>query len=239
MDPVTILTAFLAGYLPGAISFARIVTKIIKPDADLSTLNIPVEGTDEKIPMSAMGGTAVAMVLGRRAGCLVGLLDMIKVAAPVLIIKYAFPEQPYHIISAIAGLIGHNWPVFYGFKGGRGVSAVYGGMFAVDWLGAIVTSSVGMIVGMGVLKDFLVAYLAGLWLMIPWMIWRNWGWEYIVYAVALNILFMLAMLPEIVMVMKMKKKLKDKVDLTMMMRTVPMGQMMLEWSQKLRFKKQK
>ncbi len=37
----------------------------------------------------------------------------------------------------MAGMIGHDWPVFNGFKGGRGVSSVYGALLVIDWIGAL------------------------------------------------------------------------------------------------------
>jgi glycerol-3-phosphate acyltransferase PlsY len=234
MDIGISIAVFLAGYLPGSISFARIISRMVDPNADLDHLVIPVEGTEDSIRMTAMGGVAAGMALGRKVGCTVGLLDMLKAFLPVLLVHLWLPDQPYFLITAIAAVIGHNWPVFYRFRGGRGISAVYGGLFAVDWLGAILVPNLGLLFGMAVLKDFAVAYLAGLWLMIPWFVVRGWGWAYVIYALILNVLFTVAMIPEIRQIIDLRRKLGRKGDLSSMMNTNPMGQMMLEWGEKLK-----
>jgi glycerol-3-phosphate acyltransferase PlsY len=239
MDLIIGFLSFLSGYLIGAISFSRIVTRIVDPNVDLNNLYIPVAGTDEKYHMTAMGGTAAGMALGRKVGCTVGFLDILKAIVPTLLVRFLIPEQPYYLITGLATVIGHNWPVYYGFKGGRGISAVYGAMLVVDWLGAILTAMLGMVFGMAIVRDLVVAYLAGMWFMIPWMFIRNWGWPYIAFALALNVVFMLAMIPEIRQIIEMRRRIGGKGDMASMMRTNPMGQMMLEWGEKLGLMKNK
>lgn len=80
-----------------------------------------------------------------------------------------YPEASHFLIAVTAGMIGHVWPVYHGFQGGRGLSAVCGGMFAIDWIGVFATSPGGMLLGLFVLRDMLVAYVGGLWLLIPWL----------------------------------------------------------------------
>ena len=94
-------------------------------------------------------------------------------------------------------MAGHNWPIYYRFKGGGGMSSLYGGFLAVDWLGAIVCASAGLFLGMAIVKDVLLAYVAGPWLMIIWLWFRTHDLAYVAYAVTVNLLFILALLPEI------------------------------------------
>jgi glycerol-3-phosphate acyltransferase PlsY len=237
MQPWIAVLAALTGYLVGAISFSRIITRLVNPQADLSSVAIPVEGLDEKFKMTAMGGSTAGMVLGPRVGCLIGMLDMLKVAIPTLVFKIIFPEQPYFLIVAIAGMVGHDWPVYYGFKGGRGISAVYGGMLAIDWQGALVTSIGGMLIGMIVFHDFAIAYLSGLWLLIPWMWFRWHNFYYLAYAIIINLIFTLAMLPEIKEIIRLRRLLGSKGNMASMMEYSPMGKSMMNIARRLKIMK--
>jgi glycerol-3-phosphate acyltransferase PlsY len=148
------------------------------------------------------------------------------VALPTLVFRLVYPEQPYFLIAAAAGMVGHNWPIYYRFKGGGGMSSIYGGLLVVDWLGAIVCSTAGMIFGFFVVRDILVAYLAGAWFVIPWLWLRTHDPAYVIYAVAINILFILAMLPSIRH--QMKSRREGKTDMTAGLESFPMGQGMLK-----------
>jgi glycerol-3-phosphate acyltransferase PlsY len=138
-----------------------------------------------------------------------------------------YPGESYYLVVALAGFIGHCWPVFYGFKGGRGISPFYGAMFAIDPLGALVVASVSMLIGMVLLKDLLVAYTGGVFLTIFWFaITRGWGPE-VIYALIVNVFFLIALIPEIKMVREMEQKY-GKGDMRQSMSTFPMGQAMLK-----------
>ena len=122
---------------------------------------------------------------------------MLKVALPLLILRVRFPDQPYFLAMGVAGLVGHNWPVYYRFRGGRGFSVIFGSFAVIDWLGALVTTTAGMLLGMVVACNPFLAYVSWLWLMIPWMWLRDHGWACLAYAIVVNILFALAVIPEI------------------------------------------
>jgi glycerol-3-phosphate acyltransferase PlsY len=53
------------------------------------------------------------MKMGPKVGCTIGLLDILKVTLPVLVFRLLYPDQYYFLIVAIAGMVGHNWPVFH------------------------------------------------------------------------------------------------------------------------------
>src|SRR5512137_1449032 len=101
MDPVNALVATVVGYLFGCISFARIISKLVAPQQDVTQTEMPLPGTEEKMQLRAVSGTAVSIHLGARYGCLTALLDMLKVALPVAFFRFAFPDQPYFLIAAI------------------------------------------------------------------------------------------------------------------------------------------
>lgn len=236
MEPSLALILFVAGYLVGAISFTRIVTRMVDPQASLDDVYFPIEGTDEKLKMHAMGANTASMKYGSRVGCTIGALDMLKVFLPTLIVRMLFSESYYPLVVAMGGMIGHNWPVFNRFKGGRGISAFYGGLLAIDPIGAILTSALGMLVGMMVFKDFLIAYLAGLWLIIPWLWFTTQDVTYLIYGLVANFLFIVAMLPELRDILKVRDKF-GKGSLPGMMDKTPMGRSMLKIMEKLRFRK--
>jgi glycerol-3-phosphate acyltransferase PlsY len=86
----------------------------------------------------ATGGTNVLRTLGLRPALFVLVVDVLKAYVAVLSTWYIF--EPYegantaHNLQAVAGvgvIIGHDWPVYIGFRGGRGVAATYGSFAAM------------------------------------------------------------------------------------------------------------
>jgi glycerol-3-phosphate acyltransferase PlsY len=133
---------------------------------------------------------------------------ILKVFLPTLFFKLYFPDQPADfLIAAVAGMTGHIWPIYYRFHGGSGFSAIMGGLLVVDWLAVLVTPIVGLLLGMLVTRNMVVASLSWIWLLIPWLWWRFDGDPaYMVYSIVVNILFVLAMIPEIKTAMKYRKE---------------------------------
>ena len=209
MDPVTGLVAAVVGYLCGSISFARLVTKIVAPQEDITTTEIDIAESDQKMVMGSASATSVSMHIGPRFGFITVVLDMLKIAVPALVFKRLYPEVPYLLLSATAGMIGHIWPVYHRFKGGRGMSAVYGGMFAIDWIGVFASSIGGMLFGVLIIRDVLVAYMAGLWFIIPWLWFRTHDLRYVAYGLAVNAIHIVAMIPEIKQILKFKREGKE------------------------------
>jgi glycerol-3-phosphate acyltransferase PlsY len=240
MDFPLALLAFIISYLLGSLSFGRIVTRIMKPGEDLTDVEMPWVGTDETYKLKSVGGNTVGMRLGPRAGCIVGFLDIFKTFLPTLVFFLLYPNQPYFLIAALAGFIGHCWPVFYRFKGGRGISPFYGGLFAFDPLGAIVVAFTSLFIGMVILKELLVAYAGGVILVLFWFFLTKHSNPlfpyYIAYALLIDILFIVAMIPEIKQIIEMRRKY-GKGDMAAAMDTFPMGQHMLKMMKKLGLQK--
>ena len=231
MDPVITVVAALVGYLLGSISFARVINRFVAPSVDVTRTEIPMVGTDDKMQMP-VSGTAVSVQLGPKWGMTTALLDMLKVALPTLIFRLALPNTHYFLIAATLGVLGHIWPIFHRFKGGRGLSPIYGGLFVVDFIGVWVTSFGGLLLGLLVVRDVVVAFMAGLWLMIPWLWFRTYDVWYLAYGVAVNILFIVAMIPEIRQVMEARKK-AGGANLTQDLDAVPMTRMIAKMANRL------
>lgn len=231
MELEILIPVAVISYLIGAISFSRVVTRLVKPDADLEHVTLQTEDGEPGAELRTMGATTASMKVGSRWGCLIGWLDILKVALPTLAVKLLFPDQPYFLVAAIFGMIGHNWPIYYRFKGGLGMSAIYGGALVVDFFGAILCAVVGLFLGLVVVKDVMVAYLAGPWLLIPWFWFRTRDPIYVAYAVIVNVIFILALLPEIRQQIKVRREGTYEMNATM--ESFPMGRGMLRIMERL------
>ena len=121
----------LLGYCLGAIPFGLVVGRLTK-------------GID--IREYGSGKTGFANVLrsaGWKAGLLTLLADAGKGAVPVLISWVVLHSHAAQVAAALAAMVGHNWPIYTRFRGGRGVSTFVGGMLAMYW-------PVGLVCGPGV-----------------------------------------------------------------------------------------
>lgn len=226
---LALLSASIA-YLLGSISFARLVTQWWTSGKDITKHKISVDGTDESYKILSVGANSVSSLLGIKAGVLVSVFDILKVFLPALFFNYYFPEQPaYHLIAATFGMVGHVWPIYYRFHGGAGFTAIMGGLFVIDWLSVIILPIAGMLLGMLVIRNMIVASLGWLWLLIPWLWWRTDGdIAHILFAVAVNIIFILAMIPEYQTAMKFKKEGKYLEYGLGNLKSNPMGRGMLK-----------
>lgn len=189
------LLAIVIGYLSGSISFARLVTRLFAPEQDITKIEIEVPDSDERFESDAISATSVRLHLGPRYGCLTSILDILKAAIPALAFRLWQPEAPYYLFAAGMAAVGHNWPLYYRFKGGRGMSPIMGGMLVVDWLGVIITNLLGLLSDLAI-ENTLVSSGVWLMLMIPWLLLRSHDWPELVYAVAMSVLFWASMIPE-------------------------------------------
>jgi glycerol-3-phosphate acyltransferase PlsY len=235
MDILWSVAAILVSYLIGSISMSRLALSILSPQTKIDDLEVKLPNSEEVYKVTAKGAAAASMVLGGRIGCAIGFLDMFKSAAPTLIFRLLRPDQPIYLLAALAVMAGHNWPIFYRFKGGRGISSVYGSLFVVDPIGALVVSVTGLIFGLVVVRDFFIAYLSGLWLLIPWMWWRTGRAVFIAYAIGANVLFVLAMIPDLKQYMKYRRE--GKFNMEDVLQTTPMGRGMSKIMDKLHLRK--
>jgi glycerol-3-phosphate acyltransferase PlsY len=109
----------LVGYLLGSVPTAYLAGRFVK-------------GSDIRQMGDENAGAANAYrELGPAAGILVGVIDAAKGAAVILIAQAANMSQVVVLFTGAAAVIGHNWPVFLGFRGGRGVSTTIGILLAL------------------------------------------------------------------------------------------------------------
>ncbi len=80
------------------------------------------------------GASNITTIMGVKYGALVGISDVIKGLAAVLIVKGIFPQNPeLAFLSGLMAIIGHVFPFYLKFRGGKGVAALIGMMFGLDW----------------------------------------------------------------------------------------------------------
>lgn len=221
----TILVAALS-YLFGSISFARLISRFLDPSVELENVHLPAADGSQGQRLKNVGATTASVKYGPRVGCTIGLLDILKGVVPVLVLRLLFPGSYYYLIAAVFVVVGHNWPVYYRFKGGGGISPTYGGFFVVDFPGTVVSAFAGLVFGFFIVRDIMIAYMSGLWFFLLWMIAFKADWAYILYGIVMNIIFMLATLPEAMEYFR--KKRAGQVDMKASMETFPMGRGMLK-----------
>ena len=119
-----IITVFIASYLSGSIPFGLILTKIFL-NKDL-----------RKIGSKNIGATNVLRTGNKIVAGLTLFLDISKGIIPILITKEYFTDLIY--LSSLAALLGHIFPVWLKFKGGKGVATYLGIIFILSFnLGVI------------------------------------------------------------------------------------------------------
>lgn len=214
----------LFGYLAGSFSFARIVAHFISRSTDLTKVVLKDEVTGAEYQRRASALTA-SMALGWKVGCLVSLLDMAKVALPVLALKLLLPDQPYFLIAAVAAVAGNNWPIFHRFRGGGGISAIYGGLLVIDPLAILVPAVVGLVLGLVVLRKLVLVFILSLLLIIPWLWWRFENPAYWIYAVVVNVMYQATIVAETLPFLKPGARQMSDQEI---MQQMPMGRGMLK-----------
>lgn len=200
---ITILS-IVVGYLLGSLSFIRIFAHFIQPNTNIELVEVRFPGTNDIFISDSVSATAARIHMGTKYGLLTGLLDMLKVALPTLCFLIWQPDQPYFLFTAAAGLVGHDWPIYHRFKGGRGESAIYGALLIINPLGVLVTTVAGMVLGLTI-GHILVFRWSGLLLMIPWLWFTTNSWPHLGYILFVNLIYWITMRPELAQYFELNK----------------------------------
>lgn len=143
------LLSIVMGYLFGCIHGSQIVGKIKKVDIKNSGVK-------------NAGASNTTILLGWKFGIIVALIDIFKAIIPIFILRFILKDSPlddytYHFLLYLSGafaIIGHNYPVTMGFKGGKGTASLVGMLLVLDWkIGLIAILSLVLIT---FLTDYLV-----------------------------------------------------------------------------------
>ncbi len=157
MNPWLVLVFSLTGYLVGSISFSRIVLGWVKPGEKVQKIVYSVTPGGPEVESDAVSATAVRIQAGPKYGCMTAIFDILKVFLPGLLIRLYFPDDVYSLVYAFGGVVGHIWPLYYRFKGGRGQSPSLGAFMLVDWVGTVFSILLGMLGGRFLVSNIWVA----------------------------------------------------------------------------------
>ncbi len=139
MDYIYII---LLGYLLGCSSMSYYLAKLNKVD-------IRSNGSKN------LGASNAMMLMGWKAGILVGVHDIGKAALAVILANIIFPEISYAgVVAGVACVWGHIFPFYLKFKGGKGFASFLGMTLAVNWKFALVLMLVVVLITL--ITDYIV-----------------------------------------------------------------------------------
>ncbi|HOO98476.1 MAG TPA: glycerol-3-phosphate acyltransferase [Bacteroidales bacterium] len=205
-NPVILsIVCCVAGYLIGSLSFARIIYHIVTRGRKIEPFAEPVPHSDEVFESDLVSATVVSKKLGARFGCLTSVCDMLKVVLPALAVKIIFPGQPYYLLLALFGVIGHIYPIYYKFTGGRGESSIIGILLLINWFGLLIVNAASLLLGF-ITGSVLVVRWGGYVLMVFWLWYYFNDIRYAGFMVLINIFFWLSMRKDLARFYELKKK---------------------------------
>jgi glycerol-3-phosphate acyltransferase PlsY len=119
-------------YLIGSIPFGLLAGKLV------AKVDIREYGSGK------IGMTNVLRTAGITTAAVVLLLDMGKAVAAVVIARLLFDSGGAEAAAALTVIFGHNWPVFIGFRGGRGTASGWGGLLILSPIAGVIATVVGV-----------------------------------------------------------------------------------------------
>lgn len=156
MQSIGWMAALCWGYLWGSLSAAVIVSRLMKlPDPRTQGSGNP-------------GATNVLRLGSKKAAALTLAGDLLKGLIPVVIIRLMWPEaQTAWLMAGMGAFAGHLLPVFFGFKGGKGVATALGVLLAWHWPLALIVMAIWIGVFAATRVSSLSALLAAF--AAPWL----------------------------------------------------------------------
>lgn len=137
------ILVILGAYLMGCSSMALYLSKLKKVD-------FRAGGSGN------LGASNATILLGWGAGILVAVHDIAKSALAVILARWLFPELPYvGAVAGVASVLGHIFPFYMKFKGGKGFASYVGMTLALNWKFALVIMA--LVVVVTVVTDYIVA----------------------------------------------------------------------------------
>ncbi len=180
--------AVVIGYLLGAIPFAYLAGRLVK-------------GVDIR---QTGGGNVGALNTIREVGKIPGLVvlvaDIGKGSLAVLVAGWLGLPLPWIFAAGLAAVIGHNWPVFLNFRGGKGAATTIGVFLALMPLESAISLAVIAVI-IVITSNFRLAIVVGLAL-LPFIIWQfNGSGMLIAYSLVLYLLLCLRSMPSTVAIL--------------------------------------
>ncbi|WP_349407579.1 glycerol-3-phosphate 1-O-acyltransferase PlsY [Pseudalkalibacillus sp. SCS-8] len=130
---MNIILAILIGYFIGSISFSYLIAKKIKK------VDIRTQGSGNA------GATNTLRVLGWGPAIAVLLLDASKGIVAVLLSYLLGAEEWVAFLAGLFAIVGHNWPIYYGFRGGKGVATTIGVFAILVFIPALISGIIAIL----------------------------------------------------------------------------------------------
>ncbi|MCC6501920.1 MAG: glycerol-3-phosphate 1-O-acyltransferase PlsY [Deltaproteobacteria bacterium] len=127
---VFIIASYLIGSIPTGIVISRLMGK----------------GDPRKAGSGNIGATNVGRTSGKLAGILTLLGDALKGGVPVFLAFQYYPESLFVSLVGLAAFLGHLFPVYLGFKGGKGVATGLGVMVVICPIATLLSAAVFAVV---------------------------------------------------------------------------------------------
>lgn len=120
MEIVKLILTGVIGYLLGSANTSLIVGKIYGMDV-------------RKHGSGNAGATNTLRTLGKTAAALVGIGDVLKGVIACLIGQLITGDASGLMLGGVGAIAGHNWPLYFGFKGGKGIFTSFAVVLMMDW----------------------------------------------------------------------------------------------------------
>jgi glycerol-3-phosphate acyltransferase PlsY len=164
------------GYLIGCFQTAFILGKLL--------LNVDIRQHG-----SGNSGTTNALrVLGWKAGFLTFFGDFLKAILAVVLIRLLFDDALYTLYAGFGVVLGHNFPVFMKFKGGKGIAASAGALLAFDYRIGLISMLVMIVVVFFTRYVSLGSLFLATWIPIGIYIFYPQQWELLILGICFMIL---------------------------------------------------
>jgi len=146
---------FIAAYLAGTVNFAWLTAR--KRGFDIRTRGSGNPGT-----------TNAGRTMGLGAGAVVFIGDVVKSSAMVFSAGFLFPHSPaIQMVTTVGCVMGHMYPFYLDFKGGKGIAVLLGSALALDWKMFLIL--LAGIVAITFLTDYL--FIGNLTAIVGYWIW--------------------------------------------------------------------
>jgi glycerol-3-phosphate acyltransferase PlsY len=156
---IHLLIYALAGYLVGSISTAIITCKLMGLEDPRS------------VGSNNPGATNVLRHGGKKAAIITLIGDMLKGLVPVIAVTMIEPAATAIALTGLGAFLGHIFPVYYRFKGGKGVATFYGVLLGFSWIAGIAALLVWLLTAFVSKISSLSALVSAL--CAPFILWQS------------------------------------------------------------------
>jgi acyl phosphate:glycerol-3-phosphate acyltransferase len=104
------------------------------------------------------GATNVMRIAGKKAAALTLFGDLLKGFIPVLLAQYFLTDTLWIALTGLSAFLGHCYPIYYRFSGGKGVATAIGFILAFHWITGLIVVAIWLIVA----KVFKLSSLAAI-----------------------------------------------------------------------------